>query len=355
MKLVYYAPNQRPEPNRAATVERSCEPDQAKGTAGEKRRYQVELVSIKAGDLWPPLYESNGHTLQRKESDARVKALHDEWDDELVGVLYVSVLTDGPNAGQYAIDDGLSRVRSKMDGSVEGITPDPEYVFHCVVAERKVIEVARRFIGFNKDRKAVSKLDEYKVGLSAEADWALSIKEALDQHNLVADRFPRYPNGSHGTMAAIASCEQTVRKAAGRPPNEDWGLGAAHLAFVLKATLASFRPGGMVDRDEIYALNGDLIKAVSSLVHRNAEKFYGPRSSMFYTRLVETLQAHSSTDWISTSTLLSTSRGAIPGSGGRPAYLEALIADRFNRRLRDPERRLTMTARMEALLDRSVR
>lgn len=313
----------------------------------------MEFISIRAEDLWPPLYESNGHVLQRKESDTRIQTLASDWDDELVGVIYVAELTDGPEAGRLVVEDGLCRVRAKMDTGVEGIEPDPEYTFDAAMVKKTVQEVAHRFIGFNKGRKAVPKLDEYRVALSAQADWALAVKRALDAHGLVADRFPRYPNGSRGTMAAIASCEAAVTKAAGR--EGDWELGATHLELVLRATLASFRPHGMVERDDIYALNGDLIKAVSALVLRNAEKFYGSKASQFYTRLVETLQSHSSTDWISTSTMLSTSRGAIPGSGGRPAYLEALIADRFNRRLRDPERRVTITARMEALLDRSTR
>jgi len=282
------------------------------------------------------------HYLQRCESANRIRTLREEWDDTLVGVLQVHILVDHPTEpGIWHVGEGGCRLRAKTDVEATGLEAEPGYEFLCVIEEVAVRESARRFIGQNKYRKAVPKLDEYRVALTAQEPWALAIRDGLHRHGLEINRFPRYGNGAAGHVAAVAGCEYAVLQA--YRAYADWWLASGHLAGVLEITRRGFAPVTGTEREEAaYAHDGDLIRAVSRIILRNAEKMAGVRNQQ---RLSDKLGMHSASWWKSTSQELSTSRGATPGSGGRPGYLAGLIVWEFNKRLSE-ERRLTSPSRV---------
>jgi hypothetical protein len=79
---------------------------------------------------------------------------------------------------------------------------DLGYVFDCKVEELSMIEASHRFIGMNKARKAIPKLDEFLVGLTANEDWALAIEKAFAEHGLEAGTTPFYGNGHAGRVGS---------------------------------------------------------------------------------------------------------------------------------------------------------
>jgi hypothetical protein len=293
----------------------------------------MEYLQIRAGDLWPMLYESDGHVIQRRESAKRVQDLAAMWDESLVGSLHVAVLKDGEHAEQMHTYEGGTRLRVKMDKEVVD-NIDPDYRFDCLVEHLTVREVAHRFLGMSKGRKAVPKLDEFNIALTDEVDWAMQVQAAIEMHNLRADRFPRLPNGGPGSLAAVAAAEAVVRAA-----TKDGIDPVGHLGNVLSITLAGFpKSTSIVDSASTYGLDGDLLRAVSALTLRNADKFYGEKTVGPTQRLIETLQSQTPAMWKASSGALSLERGKSPGSAGRPAYLDYTIADRYNRRLRGDSR-----------------
>lgn len=311
------------------------------GTSG-REEYPLDIQRFRAGDLsivHSVTIDGNLHWLQRHEKATRIAQLANEWDDALVGVFTIHELIDHPTQpGITHVGDGGCRLRAKTDPEASGKPADPDYEFFGTREAVTCQESARRFLATNKDRKAVSKLDEFRVALTAQAPWAVALQGALDEFSLVADQFPSYGNGQPGKMAAVASCEVVVRQGAG---GSNWEDGSTHLAKILSITRAAFRPGGVVDAGMVYAHDGDLIRALNSVIRHNPEKLSESRNLQ---RLQDTLQGKNPSWWKAESGGMSLRLGRTPGSGGRPSYLAALIVREFNknlgqeRRLRNPMR-----------------
>jgi hypothetical protein len=307
----------------------------------------VEVQRIRAADLCLITeVEVDGErlVLQRRESDSRLQHLRDAWDDALVGVLTVHRLIDHPTMpGIKHPGDGGSRLLAKTDEDLEGHA-DPDYEFLCSVEDVTIRESARRFLGLNKDRKAVAKLDEYGVALTAQEPWAVAVRNGLAPLNLTIARFPHYGNGQGGKVAAVAGCEEAVKRA--QALFGDWIAAAEHLTSLLTITRRAFVPVTVTDRDESsYAHDGDLIRAMSRIMLRekNPEKLAREDNR---SRMAEKLGSRTPAWWKSKSTEMSTNRAATPGSGGRPQYLAALIVYEFNKGLRTEERRLANPSRI---------
>lgn len=278
------------------------------------------------------------HVLQRHESDARIEQLRDEWDDSLAGVITVHALTDHPTEpGILHAGDGGCRVRAKTEGD----NPEPGYEFACTVEPVSIEESARRFLGINKGRKAVAKMAEYNVALTATEDWAHAIEDALTPLGLVVDNTPSFGNGHPGRVAAVASCEAAVRAA--YRLSTSWSDASDHLAEVLGITRAAF---GHFDRDTAaFAHNGDLIRATSRILLRgdNPTVLGVARNQA---RLTQKLGSKAPAVWMANAAALAADRATTPGSGGRPQYLAALIVHEFNKGLRDDARRLQNPGRI---------
>jgi hypothetical protein len=287
---------------------------------------------IRAGDLnLIPEVRVDGETfyLQRRESDSRIDSLRKDWDETLVGVLEVHCLTDHPDTPGIAhLGDGGCRWRV----IIEAEEPNLDYLFHCTIEDLTIRESAHRFLGRNKNRKAVAKLDEYRIALTDRQEWALAIEMALEPLDLVIDRFPHYGNGQPGKVAAVAGCEQIVAAAERRFGS--WTAAAAHLEQLLTLTRRAFHGVTVTEQnDSAYAHDGDLIRAMSRvMLHPENAPLFAGRTAQ--DRMVEKLGSHSASWWKRTAAEKSASRAATPGTGGRPAYLAALIVYEYNKRLR---------------------
>lgn len=299
----------------------------------------VTLTQFAARDLWPLRYESDGHQIQRRETNNRITTIREEWDPFLCSTIHVAKLTDGQFKGEYHVWDGGCRLRSRMDDSIEGDL-DPEFQFDAVVEPLSVVEVAKKFLGTSKGRKAIPKLDEYGIALTYRADWAVAMRGAFQANRLQAGNSPRLPNGDDGTMAAIGACETAIRRAA---KVTSWEEASAHLANVIRLNLLGFPRG---EGTASYALDGDLIVAMDALVRRNADEYNEER-------LIKTLRSHGPAWWKKTSTDLITDRGATPGGEGRKAALDYVICHEYNKKLRS--KKLRYPSRVEAALEAGLR
>jgi hypothetical protein len=306
----------------------------------------VEVTTLPASDLticYGVNVDGQRVVLQRKETDSRIQHLRDEWDDDLCGILVGHRLTDHPTTpGLLHLGDGGCRWRAKTDTSIEGET-DKDYLFTLTIEDVTMKESARRHDAINRDRKAESKLDQYLIGLTAEKDWAVEIKLALDNLGLKMDRFPSFGNGHPGTVASVVGCVEAVTR----------GHGAEHLHRVLALTRRAFSPT-VAGNNAYYAHDGDLIKAVSRiwLRGRNPDVLAQERNRL---RLAEKLGDRDPSWWKSRSNNLAVrardtegvgSGGGTPGSGGRPQYLAALIVWEYNKMLRDETRKLQNPGRV---------
>lgn len=108
-------------------------------------------MKVKAGEL------AVCDLVQRSVEEAHCKRMAKNWDDSLVGVLSVS-----HRDGQFFLIDGQQRftVKTQYHG-------DLDYEFDVVMYEGLTIkDEGRMFLSFNRDHKAVTAYDKYKVAVT---------------------------------------------------------------------------------------------------------------------------------------------------------------------------------------------
>lgn len=112
--------------------------------------------------------------VQRDVEPAQVKKLTKNWDDLCVGNLTASL-----RDGHFWLIDGQQRVEVKMQAS------EPEYVFDVMVHENLTVkEEGRMFLAMNRDHKAVSAYDKYKVAVAVGEQPEASINKIVKRLGL---------------------------------------------------------------------------------------------------------------------------------------------------------------------------
>lgn len=109
------------------------------------------MMKVKAGEL------AVCDLVQRQVEEAHCKRMAKNWDDSLVGVLSVS-----HRDGKLYLIDGQQRftVKTQFHG-------DLDYEFDVVMYEGLTVkDEGRMFLSFNRDHKAVSAYDKYKVAVT---------------------------------------------------------------------------------------------------------------------------------------------------------------------------------------------
>jgi hypothetical protein len=208
------------------------------------------LQIIAAKDLtviWP---------IQRKASDARVRAIAASWDDTKVGILSVARITDGEYKGKKHIYDGGTRWRSQME-TEEGSNL---YPFPCWIRPMTMHQAAEAFLDANSLSMKPSAFYRYSVGVRADKPAALAIKNALDAIGIEASPSrSTYGNGEPGTFAALAAAERIVLREF--QTSGDWDEAALALCWCIsigrKAYPQHGNPGTANGHD------ADLIQALS--------------------------------------------------------------------------------------------
>lgn len=109
------------------------------------------MIRIKAKELHVDF------EVQREEQPAQCKKLAREWDDRYVGNLTASL-----RDGKFYLIDGQQRCTTKVK-----YMDDPDYEFNVVIHEHLTHEdEGRMFLAMNRDHKAVSAWDKYKVAVN---------------------------------------------------------------------------------------------------------------------------------------------------------------------------------------------
>jgi hypothetical protein len=235
------------------------------------------LEIIAAKDLmviWP---------IQRKASDARVRAISQAWDDTKVGIICVAKILDSEYKGRKHIYDGGTRWRSQME-TEEG---SDVYPFACWVRPMTVHQAAEAFLDANSLAMKPSAFYRYSVGVRADKPPALAIQRALDTLELEASPSrSTFGNGGPGTFAAFAAAERIVSRefaACG-----DWGSASAVLAWTIAMGRKAYPQHG--DEGTAFGHDADLIQSLAVIRSLNPNVADGGER--------ETNLIHATTTWL---------------------------------------------------------
>lgn len=237
------------------------------------------------------------HQYQRDRQERTLKKLRDNWDDSRLGAIIVN--RDGED---IRITDGGHRweVAKELFGM--------HYELPCVVSENLTHEQeSAAFLGINRDRKAVSGWDQFRVAVAGGIEPYASIQAMLAQYGLAVGR-----RADENTIGAVATVLTSERK---------FGLGSLELA-VLVLDSAYGRAKETWD--------SDMIMAVARTIHQlvvvdGVELDQG--------RLADVVSQQTPRQWYSQATM------KLDNARGGTEKRSALIADQIIRGYRKKSRK----------------
>ena len=205
--------------------------------------------------------------IQRKPTDDRLRKLAREWDERKIGVIELARITDGEYKGRLHPTDGGTRVVCQQ------VYGDPDYLFLCIIRNRKFKEAAQDFLWRNGLSMKPSAFSRYLVGVRAGEPAALAIEAALTELGLSGSpSSSTYGNGEAGTFAAFAAAERIVASA--YRVSDEWEAASSHLHWVLATCREAYPQHG--DKGTAVAHDADLIQAISVLALLNPVKLVDP-------------------------------------------------------------------------------
>lgn len=222
--------------------------------------------------------------IQRTPTQARVKKLHDNWDEAKVGFLQVAELADGPYAGKFHITNGGTRFRAKQD--------EPDYLFWCVLtAPMTMVQAAEAFHAYNNLSKRPNPYENYRVGLFADTPYCVAIERATKAIGLDVSE-----SSTRSAIGSVTACQRIVETAKAKaladgtitgdpndPAVEDaaWQFGSDRLRDVLVLTREMYVKGTSEDHR---AHDADLIQAVARIWDLNPGKLGNGARSRFISK-----------------------------------------------------------------------
>jgi hypothetical protein len=177
---------------------------------------------------------------QRGYDNKWAKELHDNWDDDKVGVFRVSRRTDG---GLYLMDGqhrtGALRMFSEL-------TEDERQVLGLVYEGLTIQQEAELYLAFNSKTRKANPVDTFRLERVAEEPEAVNIQLVLDKHGLIV----QMGTGAH-QVAAVAALRWVYR------------LGGVDL---LDRTFTVIEKSwGVQDR---WARDGNILRAIGWVLHK---------------------------------------------------------------------------------------
>lgn len=230
--------------------------------------------------------------VQRYIVESAARKLEREWDHNEIGTLVVSQREDGT----YWVIDGQHRLFVAKKKSYKHLDCE---VWHGLTRAQE----ARKFIRLNRDRRAPSAFDEYRVGLEAAEPIEIKMHAQATACGLDFSL-----NASSHMISAVKTCHRIVRM-----DKQDYGLLRETLQVVERAygkTAVSW--------------DGMLLEAVARIINLN-------RKTLDIRRLAEVV--------LPRRKVVTWKRDALdyrPGGGGsvsRSIALSRIIRDEYNKRL----------------------
>jgi hypothetical protein len=169
-------------------------PNAGKSVGRKEITVSVTLMKLKAHEL------DVDFRVQREEEPAQCRKLARDWND-----LYVGNLVASYRDGEFFLIDGQQRYVTKLR-----YLDEPDYVFDVMVHDDLTVEdEGRMFLAMNRDHKAVSAYDKYKVSV------AVGDPEALEVDRVVSSLGLTVAKSSGETCLGIAATLLRIQKAYG--------------------------------------------------------------------------------------------------------------------------------------------
>lgn len=134
---------------------------------------------------------------QRGYDPKWAKDMADNWDDDKLGVLEVSL-----RGGKYFVTDGQHR-RGALIKMGLGHVPVP-----CVIFEHdEITEEAKRYLAGNIEKRKPNSIDAFRISVTAKVPEAVAIQAVLDEFSY---RFTFSPG--QNDLSAVSSVEWVYRR-----------------------------------------------------------------------------------------------------------------------------------------------
>lgn len=256
------------------------------GKSLDPKNYEVQWIPCK--NLSVVWIES-----QRKLDEAKAKNIADNFDPDQLDPLKVTL----PNgAGMYHICDGQNRKRAiELALGADQCAP-------CIVAPNgNPVKAAKIFLGTNTTRRSPSKIDHFKVSVTAQEQLEVNIHRVLQRYSYRVDN-----TGSEGAISAVAALKFVYLSCGGKP-------GLDRTMNLLRMTWGN-------DRN---AVNGHVIRGFGAFLnefhsHLDTKKFaeriskkWTPGQLLQESKTMRSLHGGSAVETIKQMLLAQYNRGAI--------------------------------------------
>lgn len=234
--------------------------------------------------------------LDATSSDKLIREIAQHWDWALCLPLVVARRAEG--GGLFVVDGQHRHAAACLRGDIQ--------VLPCVILEGSEVELeARTFVRLNKQRRPISKLDEFRAAIAAGDDLACEIEDALARAGLKLAANTNYSCFKPGELACVGGLSRAWRE-----------HGGAASALALEVLARSY-PG------QILRFGGSIFPGIAAIIADDGADF------AFVDELVEMVSGRSQADW----------RGAIllyqaehPGTSPKASAVEVL-GDAFDEHL----------------------
>lgn len=253
------------------------------------------MMRLKAHEL------SVDFEVQRSEEPAQCKKLAREWDDLMVGNLTASY-----RDGTFYLIDGQQRVTTKVK-----YLGDPDYEFDVLVHDDLTLhDEGRMFLAMNRDHKAVSAWDKFKVAATIGERHETQVNEIVEDYG--------YKVGPYSTEDQIGCPAALVRI--------DKNFGAAILHAVIGLNERMGYNLGDTNQWDAQFLEGAAI-----FINRYEDQ---PKFSM--DRLVTAMRKNRKAQKV--TTLVQAARAAAPNNNRAVGAVAELLFDIYNTGLHEKNR-----------------
>jgi hypothetical protein len=269
-------------------------------SAGRKEiTMSVTIMKLKAREL------DVDFRVQRGEEPAQCKKLAREWND-----LYVGNLVASYRDGEFWLIDGQQRCLTKMK-----YLDDPDYVFDVMVHDDLTVQdEGRMFLAMNRDHKAVSAWDKYKVAVTVGEPTACAVDAVVTSLGFTVNA------SSSETVIGIPATLVRIQKA--------YGSEVLRESLIVNERMAY--PFGDNPWDAVF------IEGVAMFIHRYStqEKY---RTDRLVTALRKSRKASRVND------LVQVARGRAVNNNRAVGAMAQVLFEEYNAGLREANR-LTMHA-----------
>lgn len=229
-------------------------------------------------------------------SQKLIREIAQNWDWSLCLPLVVARRAEG--AGLFVVDGQHRHAAAQLRGDIQ--------VLPCVILEGSAVEVeARLFVRLNKQRRPISKLDEFRAAIAAGDERACEIEDSLARAGLKLAANTNPSSWNPGELANVGGLA--------RAWNEH---GGAASALALEVLARAF-PG------QVLNFGGSIFPGLAAVIAEDGAEF------PFVTELIEMLASRTQADWRRAILLHQAEK---PGTSPKVAAVE-IIGDAFDEHL----------------------